>query len=222
MVEPCRDYHDYVFRDGELVAEFEEMYRNSAEVPWHQDQQEDWVDVRLTVEMLADLAPFDEIHDLGCGLGHYLAILRDRLGAPECRCFGFDISETAVSQAAERFPNFHFATLDLRKPSSPSGEHGGGSRLFTIRGTLWYVFPDLADVVATIAALMSSQDHLLIVQNFPPLDSDFIGKEVIADHDQLIERFADRFTPQRHLWYQDQRPLANDNWFVGLFARKDV
>jgi hypothetical protein len=27
------DYHDYVFLEGELVAEFEEMYRNSATIP---------------------------------------------------------------------------------------------------------------------------------------------------------------------------------------------
>jgi hypothetical protein len=46
------DYHDYVFRDGKLVGEFEEMYLNSATTPWHQDEQENWIDVRLTKEML--------------------------------------------------------------------------------------------------------------------------------------------------------------------------
>ena len=31
------DYHDFVFQEGKLVGEFEQMYRKSAQVPWHQD-----------------------------------------------------------------------------------------------------------------------------------------------------------------------------------------
>lgn len=47
------DYHDYVFRDGKLVGEFEDMYKNSSKVPWHQDEQANWIDVRLTREILS-------------------------------------------------------------------------------------------------------------------------------------------------------------------------
>lgn len=50
--EFSKNYHDYVFRDGELVGEFEAMYRHSEDVPWHQDEQDDWMDVRRTVDLL--------------------------------------------------------------------------------------------------------------------------------------------------------------------------
>jgi len=30
------DYHEYVFRDGRLVGDFENMYRHSKDVPWDQ------------------------------------------------------------------------------------------------------------------------------------------------------------------------------------------
>ena len=40
MKEVSKDYHDYVFRDGKLVGEFEAIYQNSEGVPWHQDEQE--------------------------------------------------------------------------------------------------------------------------------------------------------------------------------------
>lgn len=43
------DYHDYVIMDGKLIAEFEQMYQNSSQIPWHQNEQENWIDVRFTI-----------------------------------------------------------------------------------------------------------------------------------------------------------------------------
>ena len=57
------DYHDYVFRNGKLVGDFEGMYRNSSAIPWHQDEQNEWVDVRLLRAMMHDMPCFDEIVD---------------------------------------------------------------------------------------------------------------------------------------------------------------
>ena len=118
MTAISKDYHDYVFLDGKLVGEFEAMYRNSEIVPWHQDQQDNWIDVRLTGELLRDIGPFDEIHDLGCGLGHYLSLMGERVGTGNCQCFGYDISETACIKAKQKFPYFQFMKLDLTAPSS--------------------------------------------------------------------------------------------------------
>lgn len=226
MTEDSRDYHDYVFRDGKLVGEFEAMYRNSEGTPWHQNEQENWVDVRLTREMLGNVGPFSDIHDLGCGLGHYLAIMRDMAGSDACRCFGYDISETACEKAKKTWPRFTFAQFDLTSPvpsalkASAAGAPGA-KRLFIIRGTLWYVFPKLDVVIGTIRDLMGDEDQLLVVQNFPPLDSAFIGKDVIPDHQSLINHFSPAFLLTRHIWYEDTLKSANDNWFIGLFSSKD-
>lgn len=65
-----KDYHDYVSRDGKLVGDFEDMYRNSATTPWHQDKKDDLIDVRLKKQFLQDLVRFDQIHDFGCGTEH--------------------------------------------------------------------------------------------------------------------------------------------------------
>lgn len=80
---PSKDYHDYVFKNGKLVGDFEGMYRHSAAVPWHQNKQAGWIDVRLTKEFLKDLKPFDEIHDYGCGLGFYLALIYKIMGGAD-------------------------------------------------------------------------------------------------------------------------------------------
>ncbi len=222
MAEPPRDYHHYVIRDGRLVGEFEAMYRHSDAVPWHQDQQDEWIDVRLTTEMLREFRPFDEIHDCGCGLGYYLRLMRDRLGTTDCVAFGYDISPTACEQAGRLFPGFNFRTLNLSQPPTQPADGTGRSqgcprRLFIIRGTLWYVFPAIANVVAGLRNLMSAGDLLLVVQKFPPLEAPFVSKEIFPDHHAVIDRFQSNFVPVRHLWYQDTLKTANDNWFIGLF-----
>lgn len=217
------DYHDYVFRDGQLVGEFEEMYRNSEITPWHQDEQANWIDVRLTKEMVRDIGgQIDEIHDLGCGTGHYLNLIATEFLEPDGMSFGYDISETACGKAAKNFPDSQFSVLDLTKPGAAGVVADSNtpqpSRLFMIRGTLWYVFPNLATVIENIKSMLTSTDRLLVVQNFPPLDSQFIGKDVIPDHFALIEHFAPHFALDRHIWYEDRFGTANDNWFVGIFS----
>ena len=215
MKKFSKDYHDYVFREGKLVGEFEAMYQNSEGVPWHQDEQEEWVDVRLTSEMLKDIGPYDEIHDLGCGLGHYLALMKSRVGADNCRCVGYDISETACVKAKQAWPEFDFFQLDLTISANPQSAI---RKLFIIRGTLWYVFPKLDIVINAIRGLMNDGDKLLVVQNFPPLSGSFIGKDVIPNHHALIKHFSSAFLPVRHIWYEDTLKSANDNWFIGLFS----
>ena len=89
-----------------------------------------------------------------------------------------------------------------------------------IRGTLWYVFPAIKKVVASINSRMNSSDTLIVVQNFPPLSKQFIGKDVIPDHAALILHFSSHFNLNRHIWYEDTYKCANDNWFIGLFTPK--
>lgn len=197
------------------------MYRHSAVVPWHQDAQDDWIDVRLTVEMLRDVGPFEEIHDLGCGLGYYLALMHRHLGGAS-RAFGYDISPTACATAKNTFPAFTFQHLDvtaiIENASPISRPPTGAHRLFMMRAVLWYVFPRLRDVVRGVRSLIADGDTLLVVQNFPPLADPFVGKEVIPNHRALIHCLGAAFVPMRYIWYEDTQKVSNDNWFIGLFS----
>ena len=219
------DYHHYVFREGKLVGDFEAMYRNSAIIPWHQDEQANWIDVRLAKEMIRDIGEeIAQIHDLGCGTGHYLDLIAQDFRAPGGSSFGYDISETACQKAAEIFPESKFSVLDLTKQtincymSTQAGSERQSTRLFTIRGTLWYVYPHLATVVDNIRNMMTSEDKLLVVQNFPPLTSAFVGKEVMPDHFSLVEHFSSGFSLDRYVWYEKTCGTSNDNWFIGIFS----
>ncbi len=218
------DYHDYVFRDGKLVGEFEEMYRNSAATPWHQDEQQDWIDVRLTREILKDLGRFDQIHDFGCGTGHYLDLIVKHSLEANGKSYGYDVSVTACEKAASFFPRSSFSVLDLTQRVTVEEQgtikNEQPTRLFMVRGTLWYVFPKLATVIENIASRMRYPDRLLVVKNFPPLENTFIGKDVLPDHFALVRHFSPHFVVDRHIWYEDRMKAANDNWFIGLFSLK--
>jgi len=114
------DYHDFVIKNGKLIGEFEQMYQKSKDIPWHQDKQENWLDVRLTIELLKDLAPFDSLWDFGAGLGYFLEILRKYLGNSKCKIIGFDISKTACVKAKKLFPqNSNFFVIDLTSDAIP-------------------------------------------------------------------------------------------------------
>jgi SAM-dependent methyltransferase len=212
------DYHDYVIKDGKLIAQFEQMYRNACDIPWRQNQQESWIDVRLTKELLEDEKNISRVIDYGCGTGHYLDILVRSMGGSG---LGFDISETAVVKAQSNFPNYSFKTGDLMNPNSFDVASINEESIHVIRGTLWYVFPKLSVVIKNIVDQMSVGDTLLVVQNFPPLNSNFVGKEVIPDPQTLINLInRSSLSLQQSIWYEQFKDNANDSWFIGKFKKK--
>jgi|TARA_Y100000031_G_C8014752_1_gene289761 SAM-dependent methyltransferase len=97
------DYHDYVFKDGKIVGKFEEMYRYSQEIPWHQDKVLDTWHGRIGINLIE--AEFEEgeiktVLETGCGYGYVLS----KIKRPKVQFSGFDISETAIKKARKRHP----------------------------------------------------------------------------------------------------------------------
>lgn len=214
------DYHDYVIKGGKLIGEFEQMYQNFETIPWHQDEQENWMDVELTTVFLKSKW-WGRIVDYGCGTGHYLDILLRNLNANEG--IGFDVSNTATKKAKKTFPklNFRTANLTVSEENQFLVDLIPGSTLHVIRGTLWYVFPHIEAVVKNIYTAVNLTDALLVVQNFPDLNTNFVGKEVIPNHQALIKHFVSQgFDLEAHIWYEQHKENVNDSWFIGFFLKK--
>jgi len=68
--------------------------------------------------------------------------------------------------------------------------------------------------------VINGKDILAIVQSFPPLDSDFVGKEIFPSCNSIIQRFEEYFTPLKWLWLEDNVLRVNDNWFIGIFQKR--
>ena len=81
MTTVSRDYHDYVFKDGRLIGDFEGMYRHSAEVPWRQDRTAHEISADIDLAILQRRS-YRSICDVGCGLGFFSARLRQELATP--------------------------------------------------------------------------------------------------------------------------------------------
>lgn len=61
---------------------------------------------------------------------------------------------------------------------------------------------------------------LFVSKNFPPLDSNFVGKDTIPNSNAIIKWFKDYFIPLKTIWLEDIISRGNDNWFIGIFLRR--
>lgn len=171
-----RRYQDYVIRDGHFVGQFEEMYQNAAEVPWHQDETVNAVFSDLTVALLRRRHP-QSLLDVGCGLGYMAARLKSEI--PElARVVGLDISGTAVEKAATMFPEIEFRAGTIHTDL-------GGERFDVVvsKDVLWYVLDDLPGYLS--ALINKSKRWVYIGQSFPERRP-FLGDELLPNAAGLL------------------------------------
>jgi SAM-dependent methyltransferase len=213
-----RDYHDYVFKDGKLVGEFEEMYKHSADVPWHQDEVKAFPDIPVSKALLRIHAPYASLLEVGSGLGYYLNEISD-IVSNKRQLIGIDVSPTAVQKSRELFPELRFEVCDVASErfTSPIKE---GASMVVVRGFFWYVFPRMSLVAANIKRGVAPNGYLFVHQNFPPLSSSFVGKEVIPNPDALIGFFKGDFDLLVRNDFDFRERATNDYWTSILMRKK--
>lgn len=170
-------YQDYVISDGRFVGKFEDMYRNAAEVPWHQHETVNAVFSDLTVTLLRRQHP-QSLLDVGCGLGYMAARLKHEI--PELmRVVGLDVSETAVMKARAMFPEIEF------RAGTVSTDLGGCEHFDVVvsKDVLWYVLDDLPGYLS--ALVNKSKRWVYIGQSFPERRP-FLGEEILPNATGLL------------------------------------
>jgi SAM-dependent methyltransferase len=210
------DYHDYVFRDGKLIGEFDQMYRKAREVPWHQDRVREQLDCRIAATLLRHHGPFASVLEVGCGMGYFADMVAEAVSCHDV--LGIDVAAEAVERARRLFPRFRFEVHDIARTDA---EIGRVFDLVVVRGLFWYVFPHLATVVRNLTSLTATRGQLFVAQNFPPLESAFVGKHIIPDPDSLITRFAEGFDIIERLSLQSPAlEQVNEDWVMFLARKK--
>ena len=181
--KPSSDYHDYVFRDGRLVGDFDNMYRYSKDVPWNQDKHcRHWY-TGVGMVMLKEYAPYDRVLEIGCGLGYISTRLKKLAQSVDA----FDVSPVAVKAAKKRHKGIQFYVADI---SSTAFRPRKKYNLVVIRDVFWYLFPKMETVIRNINACVVNDGLLYIAQSFPALDRPFVGKDVISDPQNLLSYFS--------------------------------
>ena len=180
------DYHDYVFRDGKLVGDFDNMYRYSKEVPWHQDRTCDEWTTEVGLLMIKDLAPYDTILEVGCGIGYVAAKLKQFLGRTGGSVDALDLSPEAIRTAKIVHPGINFYVANLADPSfHPERQYD----LVVVKEVFWYVCDNMSTVVSNLDRCVGPNGLLYIGQFFPELGSDFVGKDIIPTPQAMMDYF---------------------------------
>ena len=208
------DYHPYVFQDGRLIGEFERMYQEATVVPWHQDRVAEAWPTHVMLSMLRPGAPFDTALDIGCGLGYATARLAELCG----RTRGVDISPTAIDRARTLFPNLEFEVLDIR---TPPRQALGPFSLVVSKEVLWFVIPELSEVLDRLKVMVRPGGWLLMCQSFPPLDRPFYGKDALSNPDHLMQLLTSRMTPLASCVCMEHDRPGNGPTLIALLRRHD-
>lgn len=113
-------YQDYVIKNGELVGDFDGLYREFDD-PWHQSREDHVADTRRTIAMnycsrlrsaYGD-QQVSRILEYGCGFGY----LTDRLRKQGFSAIGVDVADQAIRKARAHNPSSVFLTKSFEDPS---------------------------------------------------------------------------------------------------------
>jgi len=187
--KPSSDYHDYVFKDGRLVGDFDGMYRHSADVPWHQDVNSFDLISDIDIAILKR-GRFASICDIGCGLGYFTERMRTELLSPAGgppQVLGVDVSPTAVEAAAREFPRCRFVVGDMLADSWPPVDDTFD--LIVMRGVIWYVVHELDRALDRFAKLAAKGGKILVTLSFPPSDT-WVGQDIIGSAGDLKDQLS--------------------------------
>jgi SAM-dependent methyltransferase len=202
-------YQDYVIRDGRLIGEFEEMYRDFDD-PWHQIEREGSAsDKAVGLNLLQGLRSTfgaSRVVDIGCGLGHYT----HRIAEAGFETIGLDISETAVAAARRRFPEVRF---EVGGVTDPAAILDLAPDVVVMTEVTWYVLDHLHDFLAFLEGQLGEAFLLHMLVTYPPGTQKY-GSDRFSDLDGILRHFAMTYLESGEV------RLANGHrrtWFLGTW-----
>jgi len=188
------DYHDYVIKDGELIGKFEDMYRESDQIPWHQNKTSFDLHADMDICALKRLdkkGKFKNILDIGCGMGYFSDRIRKEVfPETDIDLISSDISKTAILSANKNFNDIDFITLDIMKDDI--SRFANKFDLIIFRELLWYVCSDIDDFTKRILSMLKDNGIIYLSQWFPDHEK-FYGQEIFPNESSIIKYFDGHF-----------------------------
>ena len=178
-------YQDYVIRDGRLIGEFEQMYRDFPD-PWRESSCEQFAsDKAAGINLLSRLKALHGARkaiEVGCGFGHYAA----RIARAGLETLGIDISETAIAKARGSYEcaTFVVGTIDqhdLFRKYRPD--------VVVLAEVSWYVLDHLRPFLNFLKAELPKAYVLHLLNTYPPGVQTY-GSEFFTDLNG-IKRYFD-------------------------------
>lgn len=174
-------YQDYVIKDGRLVGEFEQLYRDF-EDPWEQSVHEEFASEKAVCVNLVKRLNLQNVIELGCGFGG----LTSRLSQICDNATGLDISETAISKATSLHPNADymvsaFPDLDLIRDLNPD--------CIIMSEITWYVLDQLDEFLNFMRVEMPDAWLIHLLMTYPPGIQQY-GADKFTDLKGMMDYFG--------------------------------
>jgi SAM-dependent methyltransferase len=201
-------YQDYVIRDGRLIGEFEQMYRDH-EDPWNESRTEQFASEKAAgLNLLARLHAHHRVRrvvEIGCGFGHYTA----RIAELGLDVLGVDVSETAVAKARARHPGIEFALGRL-------DEHEVLRRFrpdtIVMAEVTWYVLEPLRGFLDFLRSELPDAYLLHLLTTYPPGVQKY-GADYFTDPAGIRKYFGMRYLESGEVRARD----VTRTWFLGTW-----
>ena len=196
-------YQDYVIKNGEFIGAFEKMYRHCPD-PWHQDAQQPLAeDIAL---LLLNQHRYEKALDIGCGKGRFSNRLKAKTGSS---LTALDISPTAIRTARSRYPDIEFLVATAPPLQFPAESFD----LVVSAELLWYVLPELSELLAEIKRVLKPGGHYLLIQQFYKSKEQKYGEDIMQTSDDLL-----RMLPFQLVHHVEVDRLSNHK-FVALVEK---
>lgn len=195
-------YQDYNIKDGKLVGEFEQLYKDYAD-PWDQSTREQYTSEKaVALNLIQKLGAnrllklgANRVLELGCGLGYYTRRIADLGG----ETLGIDISETAVTKARLNFPGVTFATgdildFDLYRNFKPD--------VIVMAEMTWHVLEKLDAFLEFLREEMPEVQIIHLLNTYPPGVQQY-GKEKFTNLTEIMAYFNLNYSEWGEITYPE-------------------
>ena len=199
-------YQDYVIRDGRLIGEFEQMYRDF-DNPWRQNDELQFTsDKAVGLYLLSRLRRRHGVEralELGCGLGNYAA----EIARTGLQVTGIDVSPSAIEKAALRYPGLDFragalSDRQLIKDIRPD--------VVVMSEITWYVLEELRDFIDFLKHGLPDAYLFHTLNTYPPGVQKY-GAEFFTNLAGIKDFFGMTYLESGEIFYQG----GVRTWFLG-------
>jgi len=181
---------EYVFKDGKLIGDWEELYRNVTN-PWGQSEFDHIYETRRNIairlcEKMRETAGSIKVLELGCGLGDTSKQLTDL----NFLTLGTDISSAAISLASKKNPN---SVFKVAKFNDFELIYDFNPDIVIMAELTWYILPELDDFLIKLKEYSNSRKSATFLihslATYAPGVQKF-GTEKFTNYQEILKYFG--------------------------------
>jgi SAM-dependent methyltransferase len=203
-------YQDYVIKNGKLVGEFEEMYRDFQD-PWEQTTREEFASEKSLALNAIKALNANTVMELGCGLGRFTKRIKE---AGVKNVVGVDVSATAIGKAKIEVPDCTFEVADILDFDVYERYRPD---VIVMAEVTWYVLEKLERFKTFLKDKMP-ETYLIHLLNTYPEGEQKYGREYFSNLPSILKYFDMNYLEHGSI-HKPSHGNCDRTYFLGRFAK---